>query len=65
MRQIEVYCCFVDNTWDTFTVNIPLNTPRNSVTEVAMETMRQLSKEWNPKPMIIGIFHVPQAYVEY
>lgn len=59
MRQVEVYRCWDDGTWDTGMVDIPDDTPEEDIERVAKDRTIELMADSPDLLCICGLYHVP------
>ena len=63
-REIEVYRCWDDRTWDTECVEIPADTPEEKVEEVAASAALEALRHSADLPVVVGVYHIPEVSEE-
>ena len=58
MREIEVYRCWDDHTWDTEFVDVPAGTPEEKIEEDAASAAMEALRHSADLPVIVGVYHV-------
>ena len=64
MREIEVYRCWDDHTWDTEIVDIPADTPEEKIEEVAEKAALEALRHSADLPVVVGVYHIPEVSAE-
>ena len=59
MREIEVYRCWDDHTWDTEFVEIPDDTPDDEIGLAAEHVTLEALRHSADLPVMIGVYHIP------
>jgi hypothetical protein len=63
-REIEVYRCWDDYTWDTEFVAIPADTPEEKIEEAAEKATLAALRQGADLPVMVGVYHVPEISEE-
>jgi len=63
-REIEVYRCWDDRTWDTELVDIPADTPKEKIEEVAASAALEGLRHSADLPVVVGVYHIPEGVEE-
>jgi hypothetical protein len=63
-REIEVYRCWDDRTWDTEFVEIPADTPEENIEAVAASAALEALRHSADLPVVVGVYHIPEISEE-
>lgn len=59
-REIEVYRCWDNRTWDTEFVEIPADTPEEKIEEAAGKAALEALRHSADLPVMVGVYYVPE-----
>jgi hypothetical protein len=63
-REVEVYRCWEDRTWDTEFVEVPADTPEAQLAEVCQHVALENLRNSADLPCMVGIYWVPGEEVD-
>ncbi len=58
-REVEVYRCWDDRTWDTEFVEIPADTPENDIGKAAEHAALEAMRNSADLPVVVGVYCIP------
>lgn len=60
-REVEVYRCWEDHTWDTEFVEVPADTPEAQLGEVCQHVALENLRNSADLPCMVGVYSVPEC----